>query len=396
MAYFYYGFPKYVSVGEKRARAEKNLVKLRKKDPDIEPIILKGNKLVYTWWGKAWNQNLESYRDYAYRIERGRSYIRHGAVLDLRIKPGLVTALVQGSEQDPYKIEIKISALKSEIWKGIKKTCTGKLTSLQELLEGKFPKELAELFTGCKEEKKPGSKSVKIFNRQTGLFPSPEEIRFHCSCPDYASLCKHVAAVLYGVGSRLDSDPGLFFKLRKIDINELITETVKQRSSQLLGVSVVKGKRIINNENLAGLFGVDLVEPETTSPKNMKRAAGSTVHGTSGKTLQRTRKQGAKKSITKASPEVKKAKKPEKRTLKKSATKASPEVKKAKKPEKQAVKKSVKKASSKVKKAKKPEKQAVKKSVKKTSPEVKKAGKVKKAEQGAFKKRKITSAKLKN
>ena len=165
----FYGFSEYVSVAERKRKTQKAVEKLKKKNPDISPVIIEGRKLVRTWWGKAWNDNLESYSDYANRIERGRSYVRNGAVLDLKIEKGTVIALVQGSSSKPYKIQINIRQIDDDVWGKIKKSCEGKIESLQELIDGKFPKALSELFTA----------------KGSGLFPSPKEISLGCSCPDY-------------------------------------------------------------------------------------------------------------------------------------------------------------------------------------------------------------------
>ena len=214
----YWGYPRYVSVAEKRAKAARKLKQLRKKNPAIRPITLEGQAIAKTWWGKSWNLNLERYADYSNRIGRGRSYVRHGAVLDLQISAGQVKSIVQGSRTKPYTVIIKIKGITKEIWKNMKAACTGKLDSLPELLSGKFPKAIGEVFTA----------------QGRGLFPSPQEIGFDCSCPDRASMCKHVAATLYGIGTRLDDDAGLFFKLRKVKIDDLIQQTLKDQSYKLL------------------------------------------------------------------------------------------------------------------------------------------------------------------
>ena len=195
MAYF--GFAPYVPVAEKREKAKKTIEKLKKKDPSISPVIIEGRKIALTWWGKAWNDNLESYSDYSNRIGRGRSYVRNGAVLDLKISKGKIAALVQGSGSKPYKVNITIEPLNKKLLKELSKDCLGKIDTFEELMEGKFPKDLAELFT----------------TKGRGLFPSPDEITLNCSCPDWAVMCKHVAAVLYGVGARLDKEPELFLHL---------------------------------------------------------------------------------------------------------------------------------------------------------------------------------------
>lgn len=194
MSRYGYGYPKYVSVAQKKAKAENTLKKLKKKDPDISPIEIQGTKLASSWWGISWNKNLEGYADFSNRIGRGRSYVRHGAVLDLKIKEGKIFSLVQGGASRPYIVKINIHKLKSTAWETILQKCRGKIDSMGDLVEGKLPRAMETLLTDSKN----------------GIFPSPSEIQFDCSCPDGASMCKHVAATLYGVGARLDNDPSLF------------------------------------------------------------------------------------------------------------------------------------------------------------------------------------------
>lgn len=238
----YWGFPKYVSVAEKKAKAAKKLKQLKKKMPDIKPVILETNTLARTWWGKSWNKNLERYADYENRIGRGRSYLRHGAVLDLKIQSGKVRALVMGSESKPYEVLINIDAIKKNQWKELQTQCEGQLKSLQDLLAGKFPKGLGEIF----------------FNEKTGLFPNPKNISFDCSCPDWASMCKHVAAVLYGVGARLDEDPSLFFKLRGVNTEDLLAGAIEDTAGKLLEKSKKKSANVIDDADLSDIFGIDM------------------------------------------------------------------------------------------------------------------------------------------
>jgi uncharacterized Zn finger protein len=252
MAY-YSGFPEYVSVAEKRLKAQKSIEKLKKKNPDICPVIIEGRKITKTWWGKSWNDNLESYSDYENRIGRGRSYVRHGAVLDLKITQGTINALVQGSASKPYQVTISIQPLSKNIWQVITKNCVGKIESLQELIEGKFPKKLSELFTAKGE----------------GLFPNTKEIRLQCSCPDGANMCKHVAAVLYGVGARLDDDPTLFFVLRNVEVDNLISETISQKTETLLEKAKAKSRRIIEDTDISDMFGIEM---ETEVKKKSKKS----------------------------------------------------------------------------------------------------------------------------
>ncbi len=256
----YWGYPRYVSVGEKRAKAERKLKQLRKKNPAIHPIVIEGSAIAKTWWGKSWNLNLERYADYSNRIGRGRSYVRHGTVLDLQIAPGQVKSLVQGSRAKPYSVIIKIKGIGKNIWKNMKAACAGKLDSLPALLAGQFPKALGEIFIA----------------RGEGLFPSPKEIEFDCSCPDWAYMCKHVAATLYGIGARLDEDPGLFFKLRKVKVDDVIRQTVKDQSDKLLKKAEKASARTIAESDLSGMFGIDMEENiDFDSPKTAKKVSGA-------------------------------------------------------------------------------------------------------------------------
>ena len=251
---YYSQFPRYISVGERCNKAQRKLKQLRKKNPNIAPLILHGTKLANTWWGKAWNANLENYADYSNRIGRGRSYIRNGFVLDFKINPGEVTSLVQGTESRPYKVVIKIKPLDKKVWNEIKKQCEGKIESLQELIEGRFPKDLVEIFIA----------------KGKGLFPSPKEIEFDCNCLDWASMCKHVAATLYGVGVKLDDDPKLFFLLRKVEIDDLITEALRDKSKKMLKKAKKKTSRVIDDLDAVKMFGIDIDEKVSKASKFKK------------------------------------------------------------------------------------------------------------------------------
>jgi uncharacterized Zn finger protein len=235
-----YGFPKYVSAAEKKEKASKSLAKLRKKNPDIEPVIIDGKALAKNWWGKSWNLNLESYADFSNRVSRGKSYVRNNAVLDLKIAKGKVEAKVQGSRVKPYDVEIQIDALGSKEWDQVRELCNHRIDSLEQLIEGKFPKELEVLFT----------------DKKYGMFPSPKEIDFHCSCLDWASMCKHVAAVLYGIGARLDQNPMLFFELRDLNGQELIKKSMETKLESMLKNAGKTSNREIATEDISDIFGL--------------------------------------------------------------------------------------------------------------------------------------------
>jgi uncharacterized Zn finger protein len=235
-----WGYFEYVPVAKKKENAQKALEKLRKKDPDVRPVTIAGRKIANTWWGKAWNDNLESYADYAYRLDRGRTYVRNGMVLDLRIGPESVSATVAGSGSKPYNVKISISAIAKAKWDAITEACGRSVASIEQLVQGKVPEELASLFT----------------HKGNGLFPSPQEINFSCDCPDWASMCKHAAASLYAVGTRLDDDPTLFFVLRNIEIETLIKKSIDEKLEDMLKNSGKKTARVINDADIGGLFGI--------------------------------------------------------------------------------------------------------------------------------------------
>jgi uncharacterized Zn finger protein len=234
----FYGYGEYVPVAQKKAKAQKEITKLRKKDPNVSPVIIEGRKIAKTWWGMAWCTNLESYADYKNRIGRGSSYVKNGFVVDLRMDEGFVTGKVMGSKL--YTVKIRIDLLTEKQSGEITRVVGRRIESVADLIEGKFPKEMGELF----------------LTQKKGLFPSPKEIHMNCSCPDGAGMCKHIAAVLYGVGARLDDDPLMFFKLRGVDVNEFIKASIDDKLNSMLKNAGRKTKRVIKNADIAGIFGV--------------------------------------------------------------------------------------------------------------------------------------------
>lgn len=255
----FYGYPKYVSVAEREEKALQTVAKLKKSRPDLAPVSLQNNSLARTWWAKAWNKNLESYADYAYRIGRGRSYVRHRAVVHLKLETGRIEALVQGSERLPYEVQVHIKPLAKETWSALVDSCAGQIDSLAELIEGRFPKALSELFT----------------SKGSGLFPTPEEIRMSCSCPDGAHMCKHVAAAMYSIGVRLDENPNLLFSLRGVEIEALISTAISEKSERMLKKSGRRSARVLDDD-VSSLFGIEL-EPEEPSLAPAKPGASPAV-----------------------------------------------------------------------------------------------------------------------
>ena len=260
MAYYdYYGFRPYVSVGARRAQAARELAKLQKKGRQTSPVVIEGRTIAETFWGEAWCDNLERYSDFANRLPRGRSYVRNGSVVDLQIAPGCVTALVSGSTM--YDVKVTVAAVPRARWHAICQDCSGAIDSLVELLQGRFS-------TGV---------MTRLCEEKTGLFPSPKEISFTCSCPDWASMCKHVAAVLYGVGARLDHQPELLFTLRKVDQQDLIAKAGSDLSKTQKGPAAAK---VLAGEDLSGMFGIEMAptpKPMRGATPTPKRAAAGAI-----------------------------------------------------------------------------------------------------------------------
>jgi uncharacterized Zn finger protein len=232
-------FQPYVPVAARRARAAREVEKLKKKRA-VAPVIVEGRKIAQSFWGKAWCDNLERYSDYESRLPRGRTYVRNGSVIDLQIARGQLRGLVSGSEI--YQVEIDIAVTAPSRWKAICKDCAGSVGSLVELLQGKLSKNVME----------------RVCRESDGLFPAPGEIKLSCSCPDWADMCKHVAAVLYGVGARLDTAPDLLFTLRGVDRADFVSTAGADEQIIRLGAS---SERLLADVDVAALFGLDMVAP---------------------------------------------------------------------------------------------------------------------------------------
>lgn len=229
----------YVPVAEQRARARREMAKLKKRGKHVQPIEIEGRAIARSFWGKGWCDHLESFADFANRLPRGRRYARNGSVCHLEIRPGRVEAIVSGSEL--YDVTIEITQLEAAAWKSIKAKCAGQIGSMLELLQGRLSREVMGVVT----------------ERDHGLFPKPREIALDCSCPDWATMCKHVAAALYGVGHRLDHQPDLLFLLRDVDAAELIATEIALPGREAT-------RDVLADEALSDIFGIDLDTEEDT------------------------------------------------------------------------------------------------------------------------------------
>jgi len=257
-----YGFTPYVSAGARRAQAARAMAKLKKSGRPVAPVVIEGRTIARTFWGQAWCRNLESYSDFANRLPRGRSYVRNGSVVDLQVEPGRVTALVSGSAI--YETSVTVGPVSQTRWRAICSDCSGAIDSLVELLQGRFSK----------------SVMTRLCHDTTGLFPSPKEIHFTCSCPDWASMCKHVAAVLYGIGARLDQQPELLFTLRKVNSAHLVAHAGTALSATRAQPA---SGRVLAADDLSAMFGIDMApvaappSPPPAAPKARRTKASAST-----------------------------------------------------------------------------------------------------------------------
>ena len=258
-----YGYKPYVPVAERRAQATREIARRAKKGLKTNPVRIEGRSITSTFWGDSWCTNLESYSDFENRLPRGRTYVRNGSVVHLTIAKGRIEAIVSGSEL--YEVQIDIAALPKPAWQALKKQSAGKIGTLVELLQGKLSKAVMQLVT----------------DRDRGLFPKPKEITMRCSCPDYAGMCKHVAAVMYGVGNRLDSSPELLFVLRGVDHQELIEQAIPTAP-----IKATSNAPTIAADDLGAIFDIEIGDapvaqaaariPKKPAPKKAVKKAATT------------------------------------------------------------------------------------------------------------------------
>jgi uncharacterized Zn finger protein len=245
-------FPARVTAAEKRARIEAAAARLGKRPGHSQPVKIEGKAITRTFWGQAWCQNLQSYADLAYRLDRGRNYVRSGAVVDLSIEPGLVKARVAGTRL--YKVQIAIAAITARHWQQVVRASTGRIDSLVALLRGELPDEVLRVVT----------------DREAGLFPRPDEMTMSCDCPDQAQLCKHLAASLYGIGARLDDQPELLFLLRGVRAADLIEQATAGLGTARARTAAPTVPGSVGE--LGALFGIELVDaPAARTPAGAGR-----------------------------------------------------------------------------------------------------------------------------
>jgi uncharacterized Zn finger protein len=273
----FYGWRPYVPVAERRRKALREMEKRKKQGHAVSPVSVAGRTIATTFWGKAWCENLEGYSDYANRLPRGRTYVRNGSVVDLQIAPGTIQALVSGSAL--YKVSLKVAPVAKAHWKSICNDCGGTIDSLVELLQGRLSKGVME----------------RICRQKQGLFPSPAEIQLSCSCPDWADMCKHVAAVLYGIGARFDHQPELLFRLRGVDELELLASAGKAAP---LGKEAPAADKRLGGEDLSAMFGLDMAASASLEAAPAKRKPAKPKHAEKTAVAPEGKKKSKKKTAS--------------------------------------------------------------------------------------------------
>jgi uncharacterized Zn finger protein len=250
---FYGRFPEYEPVAQRLARGQREVARrVAARGRPAAPVIIEGREIARTVWGKGWCEHLEKYSDQASRLPRGRTYVRNGSVLDVDIVPGAIHALVIGSEL--YQVDITIAPVEPAAWQELIAACAGKIGSLIGLLRGELSPEVLAVLT----------------RKERGLFPASREITMRCSCPDAAGLCKHLAAVLYGVGNRLDQAPELLFTLRQVQQDELVAGATRANVLEVAGAGGQGKRKRLDGADLGAVFGIEL-EPAPGKTGKRKR-----------------------------------------------------------------------------------------------------------------------------
>jgi uncharacterized Zn finger protein len=170
-----------------------------------------------SWWAQRWIRVLEKF-GWSARLNRGRSYARSGNVLEIDVQPGLVRAKVQGSRKQPYRVEIGLKPISRGDWNKVFALLRRKAIYAARLLSGEMPRDIEEIFKAA---------GVPLFPQ------SGEDLLMSCTCPDWASPCKHVAAAYYVLGSEFDRDPFLLFQLRGRNREQVMAALRGQRPERV-------------------------------------------------------------------------------------------------------------------------------------------------------------------
>lgn len=159
-----------------------------------------------TWWADRWLNVLHRF-GWKGRLANGRMYADEGRVTSFNVETGRIAAKVQGTRTQPYDVTIQIRPLPDSDWDLVVDILSCQALFTAQLLAGDMPQDIEEVFEAA----------------YAPLFPrSKDDIKAHCTCPDYANPCKHIAAVYYVMADTFDKDPFVIFHLRGRGRDQLI------------------------------------------------------------------------------------------------------------------------------------------------------------------------------
>lgn len=270
MFYGYYGWAPYISVSEKISRAKKKMKKLARTGLDVQPIEAFRGPITKTFWGKEWCRHIESFQEVTNRLQRGQTYVHNGSVCHLAIEPGKVTAYVAGSE--PYKVNIDVKKLSVSRWNLLKRGVVGQIDSLFDLLQGKISNDVL----------------TQLADAKNGLFPQLKELKFTCSCPDgfYTKnwMCKHIAAVFYGIGRRFETKPELLFTLRGVNSQDLVISGAKAQVER----QIDEAASPLGKDELENIFDIELAPTNGKKDRKIGKPVKTPVKKSPANTVEKT------------------------------------------------------------------------------------------------------------
>ncbi len=184
--------------------AAARLAALQAEGEELHPVVGCSRALARHFWGKAWMRQLARCESGGYALAPGRSLLRHGCVLDVRLAPGLIRARVGAQRLE--EVELRLAPLDAERQEELVQLCQGRIDSLVSLMEGRVDE--AVLAPLCDPER--------------GLLPQPADWSMSCTCADWSEPCPHAAAAIYAAGILIDAEPALLFSLRSFDPSSLL------------------------------------------------------------------------------------------------------------------------------------------------------------------------------
>ena len=221
----------YVRVKKRRETAESIAARLTAEGEELQPVKAHGKAIASSFWGRVWCRAIEDWQDYESRLPAGRSLLKNGGVIDLKLSENRAQAQVVADRL--YQVQIRFEGVEEEQLNALRNACAGKLTSLIDLIRGDLSDDVMEL----------------ICDPAFGLFPRYSELKPSCDCLDDAVLCRHAAAALYAIAPRLDDQPELFFTLRGIDPESFFA---------LDAVAGPEEAGDLSAEDLSATFGIEI------------------------------------------------------------------------------------------------------------------------------------------